>query len=163
MAQLTVQEAAEALGVSVDTIRRWRKSGRLAGQQVSLGNAGGIQGFQWMLDVPDDMIAAAQGGGPDLEPSPKRGGGRPATGSSSSLAVVVAERDQLAARLALVAQHVDDIRAERDRALSDNDRLLGIIEAMAGSRGGANASLSGEWDAQPGSRVGKAWAALRGR
>lgn len=57
--QVTIAEAAEALGVSRDTIRRRLKSGDLTGEQRSTA-----QGFTWYVDLPapDETPAATQNG-----------------------------------------------------------------------------------------------------
>ena len=61
MASLSVQEAAGALGVSPDTVRRRIRNGALAARQRPTP-----QGYQWQVDVPDEALAQAGASDPRL-------------------------------------------------------------------------------------------------
>lgn len=137
VAQLTIRQAADALGVSMDTIRRHLRSGQLTGQRVDIQTGKGATSI-WYVDVPDDAAVAP------ARKSSRAGKGQPAddttgpaatsAGGSSALAAVTAERDRLRDQLALIARQVDDTAAERDRVIAERDRLLGIIETLAATR-----------------------------
>src|SRR2546421_708763 len=48
-------EAAARLGVSVDTVKRWRKSGRLTGHRGQDG-----RGRRWLVELPADLGEVAR-------------------------------------------------------------------------------------------------------
>jgi hypothetical protein len=48
--QVTLAEATKLLKISDKTARRWLRNGKLQGSQVSTD-----KGFQWLVDVPDDL------------------------------------------------------------------------------------------------------------
>lgn len=54
MANMTIKEAAESLGVSVDTIRRRIKDNRIRAKKVQ-----GQYGMQWVID-PDSLVDYSQ-------------------------------------------------------------------------------------------------------
>lgn len=63
MAELTIKEAAAALGVSQDTIRRRLKAGEIEGRKEEMGS-----GYRWVVTVPDDLEPEPAGaGGQELE------------------------------------------------------------------------------------------------
>jgi DNA-binding transcriptional MerR regulator len=49
--QLTIQETAAKLGLSMQTVRRWVQSGKLQASQKPTS-----RGFIWMVDVPEDLL-----------------------------------------------------------------------------------------------------------
>ena len=173
MPTLTIREAAAALGVSTDTIRRGLKAGRWSGTQVSTGARGGRGGFMWYVDLPDD---------PDPDTAPTVTADDDVPGMALVVQVVTAERDTLRGQ-------VDDLRAERDRLLAIIDMLASRVPAPAGAAYAAPDPASPTQDtpepaptpepvpeppapavtgkvAQPGgrrARVSRAWDALRGR
>jgi excisionase family DNA binding protein len=54
---VTKKEAAELLGVSVDTIERRIKRGELKGHKESLP-----QGLTWLIEIPQEIIPQGNGG-----------------------------------------------------------------------------------------------------
>jgi len=50
---VTIKEAADRLGVSVDTVRRRLKAGELEGRQEPQG----ANGYRWLVQLPDDAPA----------------------------------------------------------------------------------------------------------
>jgi hypothetical protein len=57
---VTVPQAAQALGLSVGTIRRRRKRGELRGQKVATA-----AGFEWRVLVPSALVDATEERGAD--------------------------------------------------------------------------------------------------
>ena len=51
--EVTIREAADRLGVSVDTVRRRLKAGELTGRQEPHG----ASGYRWLVQLPDDAPA----------------------------------------------------------------------------------------------------------
>ena len=51
--EVTIREAADRLGVSVDTVRRRLKAGELEGRQEPHG----ASGYRWLVQLPDDAPA----------------------------------------------------------------------------------------------------------
>ena len=47
--QVTIQEAAQALGVAESTVRRRLRNGELEGEQMPTP-----QGYTWLVELPDD-------------------------------------------------------------------------------------------------------------
>lgn len=47
--QVTIQEAAQTLGVAESTVRRRLRNGELAGEQMTTP-----QGYTWLVELPDD-------------------------------------------------------------------------------------------------------------
>ena len=62
MALVTRREAAQLLGVSVDTIERRLKRGNLNGHKEERP-----QGLTWMVEVPEEVIASVRNG--DVPPA----------------------------------------------------------------------------------------------
>jgi predicted DNA-binding transcriptional regulator YafY len=60
--QVTLSEAATRLKVSEKTVRRWVRSGRLQGSQKPTD-----RGFQWVVDIPDDLIEPPEEPSGELE------------------------------------------------------------------------------------------------
>jgi excisionase family DNA binding protein len=54
---VSIKEAAERLGVSVDTVRRRLKAGELEGRREPHGKSG----YRWLVHLPDDAQASAPG------------------------------------------------------------------------------------------------------
>ena len=54
---VSIKEAAERLGVSVDTVRRRLKAGELEGRREPHGKSG----YRWLVQLPDDAQASAPG------------------------------------------------------------------------------------------------------
>lgn len=57
MASLTVQDAARAMGISSDTVRRRIRSGMLAAERQPTP-----QGYQWLVDVREELLDRSSGG-----------------------------------------------------------------------------------------------------
>src|SRR5919106_550068 len=57
--QVRIAEAAKILRVSEHTIRRRLAKGELTGVQVAMGTGG----FQWMVDLPDELQVDSHGSG----------------------------------------------------------------------------------------------------
>jgi excisionase family DNA binding protein len=60
--QVTLSAAATYLNVSEKTVRRWVHSGKLQGTQMPTD-----RGFQWMVDIPADLLEAPEEPSGELE------------------------------------------------------------------------------------------------
>ena len=89
---VSINEAAERLGVSVDTIRRRLKSGDLAGEKVK-----SAQGFAWRIELPADAPPAQDAGS-----------------TSSAPAADAIELVQLRERAAGLERLAEELKSERD-------------------------------------------------
>ncbi len=54
--EVTIKEAADRLGVSVDTVRRRLKAGDLEGRREPHGKSG----YRWLVQLPDDAQAEGE-------------------------------------------------------------------------------------------------------
>mgnify|MGYP000538825339 CR=1 FL=1 len=90
--RVSISEAAERLGVSVDTIRRRLKSGELTGEKVK-----SPQGFAWRVDLPVDAAPASD---------------TPAM--SSAPAADAVELVQLRERVSGLERLAEELKSERD-------------------------------------------------
>jgi excisionase family DNA binding protein len=59
--QVTIQEAANTLGIAESTVRRRIRNGELEGQQMPTP-----QGYTWLVDLPEDLAL-----GKENEPRPE--------------------------------------------------------------------------------------------
>ncbi len=111
---VSIQEAAERLGVSADTIRRRLKRGELKGTQEPHGKSG----YRWLVHLPD----AAQADAPGLPPA-----------EAYALAEARARIDGLERLIDELASHRDKLETERDdwkeaaRRESDAARELRVL------------------------------------
>ena len=60
--QVTLSEAAVRLKMSERTVRRWLHSGKLQGSQLPTD-----RGFQWLVDIPDDLLEPPEDSSGELE------------------------------------------------------------------------------------------------
>lgn len=111
---VSIKEAAERLGVSVDTVRRRLKAGELAGTQEPHGKSG----YRWLVQLPD----AAQADAPGMPPA-----------EAYALAEARARIEGLERLIDEVTSHRDKLETERDdwkeaaRRESDAARELRVL------------------------------------
>lgn len=119
MPQLPMKEAAAALGISVDTVRRRLKSGDLQGTQEPIGSGA----FRWMIEVPEG--ATATGSSADAQPASD------ATAPAQGLAVAEARIDGLES---LVEELRSERDAWRDQAAADRDAARELRILLRGAQ-----------------------------
>ncbi len=95
--RVSIQEAAERLGVSADTVRRRLKRGELKGERVKTP-----QGFVWRIEVTDDA--------PNLSPPEIP---TPIERAAETMADVI-EITQLRERVIGLERLADELKSERD-------------------------------------------------
>jgi excisionase family DNA binding protein len=111
---ISIKEAAERLGVSVDTVRRRLKAEELAGTQEPHGKSG----YRWLVHLPD----VAQADAPGVPPA-----------EAYALADARARIDGLERLIEELASHRDKLETERDdwkeaaRRESDAARELRVL------------------------------------
>ena len=111
---VSIKEAAEHLGVSVDTVRRRLKAGELEGRQEPHGKSG----YRWLVHLPD----AAKADAPGMPPA-----------EAYALAEARARIDGLERLIDELASHRDKLETERDdwkeaaRRESDAARELRVL------------------------------------
>lgn len=111
---LSIKEAAERLGVSVDTMRRRLKAGELEGRHEPHGKSG----YRWLVQLPDD----AQADAPSMP-----------SAEVYELADARARIDGLERLIDELASHRDKLETERDdwkeaaRRESDAARELRVL------------------------------------
>jgi excisionase family DNA binding protein len=139
MARVGIAEAAQRLGVSVDSIRRRIRKGELPAQRDNRG--------QWWLELVDDMACdpapvsmqdrlAPLGLAPAQVPMLV-----PAQAADTALADALrAQVADLVERLDRTEHRLSDIEADRrtERAAwqSERDRLMALVESLAAPRPG---------------------------
>ncbi len=102
MPYVSIKEAAEALGVSQDTIRRRIKAGEIPAQQEPMGS-----GYRWLVDVPEDAAEdAAQARGPTHTAT--------AEGQAVELSAAALELERLRTEVAGLERLVSEVSADRD-------------------------------------------------
>jgi len=115
---VAVQEAARRLGRTVDTLRRWRRSGVIAFEQ-------GTDEKGRALVRMGPLLAAAAGHAKETRP-------RPSLGQTPTHAPVPAagqgELDAVRAHLAEVRAERDELKAQRTRLQADVDELRRLLE-----------------------------------
>jgi len=89
--EVTIREAADRLGVSVDTVRRRLKAGELTGRQEPQG----ASGYRWLVQLPDDALAET-----------------PATAPPSADAYELADAR---ARIEGLERLIDELAGQRDK------------------------------------------------
>lgn len=108
MAWVTVKEAAQALGVSEDTIQRRRKAGALPSQREPMKTG---SGFRWLVEIPDDRAGAA------AKPEGAAAGEHAAEQPSADaleLATLRAQVAELRQMVGILERHNEELAADRD-------------------------------------------------
>lgn len=108
MAWVTVKEAAQALGVSEDTIQRRRKAGALPSQREPMKTG---SGFRWLVEIPDDLAGAA------AKPEGAAAGEHAAEQPSADaleLATLRAQVAELRQMVGILERHNEELAADRD-------------------------------------------------
>jgi hypothetical protein len=122
--KVTINEAAQRLNVSPDSVRRRLKAGVIEGQRDRRG--------QWWLDLPDDVQA---------EPKTQSVAERMSLGLATPL-----QRNERESLIIALEDQIDDLKARLDRAEAERrqeaeqfrkerDRLLAMIEKLTTDRG----------------------------
>ncbi|HEV2121200.1 MAG TPA: excisionase family DNA-binding protein [Chloroflexota bacterium] len=99
MAELTIKEAADRLGVSADTIRRRLKAGEIEGRREPMGS-----GYRWLVQLPEDAHAAA-GGHAGTHTGPE---------TPADLSAAALELERLRAEVAGLERLVEEVSSDRD-------------------------------------------------
>jgi excisionase family DNA binding protein len=94
MAEVSIKEAADRLGVSADTIRRRLKAGEVEGRRVPMGTADSKL-YRWLVQLPDD-----------LEPEPES-----AAAAGDTQAIELAEAR---VRIEGLERLIDEVASDRD-------------------------------------------------
>ena len=79
MATLTIQAAAQSLGISEITVRRKLRTGQLNGHQEDLPNG------RWWVEVPDEQLLGSGRGTPGSGPEEREAKGREDGGQEGHL------------------------------------------------------------------------------
>jgi hypothetical protein len=127
VAWVTIAEAAQALGVSQDTISRRRKAGEIPAQQESIPS-----GFRWLVEIDDDLAGAL--GKPEGADAGEHAAGQPAPAVIEELAKLRAERDGLERLLSEISAERDDWKerhAQEQRASAEARRLAETAQRIA--------------------------------
>ena len=133
MAEMTVAEAAERLGVSVETIRRWIRSGQLVSRRDPRGHVT-VEVLAGSGRDPDAAPSATQSGHRHSHPVDLR---RQLAHVNGLLAEVRRQRDQLEAQVAAQAHLLEQAAAERPellRRLKAAQEELRLALALAGGK-----------------------------
>ena len=131
MAEMTVAEAAERLGVSVETIRRWIRSGQLVSRRDPRGHVT-VEVLAGSGRAREAAPGAAQTGHRHSHPVDPR---RQLAHVNGLLAEVRRQRDQLEAQVAAQAQllaRAATERAELLQRLKTTQEELRLALALAG-------------------------------
>lgn len=131
MARVGIAEAAQRLGVSVDSIRRRIRKGDLPAQRDNRG--------QWWLELADDTACDTAPASMQDRLAPL--GLAPAQAVDTALADALrAQVADLVERLGRTEHQLSDMEAEQrtERAAwqSERDRLLALVESLAAPRPG---------------------------
>ncbi len=128
MAWVTIAEAAQALGVSQDTIQRRRKAGEIPAQQESIPS-----GFRWVVEIDDDLAGAL--GNAERATAGEHAAAQPAPAVIiEELAKLRAERDGLERLLAEISAERDDWKerhAQEQRASAEARRIAETAQRIA--------------------------------
>ena len=140
---VSLRDAAEALGVSTDTVRRRLKRGNLPGEQRSTPH-----GPSWFVLLPRETAAAAAA--PSDEPT-MPGAVNGLTGAAIELAVLQERVAGLEATLTQVQEERDRlVQGERElRALLHQQAIAFTLALPTSTQGNAYASAQGEEDVEP--------------
>lgn len=106
MAWVTIAEAAQALGVSQDTIQRRRKAGEIPAQQESIPS-----GFRWVVEIDDDLAGAL--GKAEGAAAGEHAAGQPSA-DALELATLRAQVEELRHTVGLLERHAEELAADRD-------------------------------------------------
>ncbi|MEA2647321.1 MAG: hypothetical protein QOE92_2404 [Chloroflexota bacterium] len=135
MTEVTIPQAAAALGVSVDTVRRRIKAGLLRATRSEHG--------AYVVEIPDAAVARPRAAADPLHSSPA-GDAAPARprasdrlfdrrqpgGDEQELRAVRELLEVERSRLAELAQQVEFLRRQLDEASDVRDRLLRVIQTQ---------------------------------
>ena len=109
--EVTIKEAADRLGVSVDTVRRRLKAGELAGRQEPHG----ASGYRWLVQLPDDTPAEH---GPPGEIAEAL---RAAAAASAAISAEAFELADARARIEGLERLIDELAGQRDKLETERD------------------------------------------
>jgi len=110
---MTVKAAAEALGVSEDTVARRRKAGTLESRQERTGS-----GFRWLVQLPEDTAA------PALAPADA------VAGTPADAPAAPADLAALTDRLERLERALVDDLAAKDKQIAEKDRQIGELHVL---------------------------------
>ena len=109
--EVSIKEAAERLGVSVDTVRRRLKAGELEGKQEPHG----ASGYRWLVQLPDDTPAEH---GPPGEIAEAL---RAAAAASAAISAEAFELADARARIEGLERLIDELAGHRDKLETERD------------------------------------------